>query len=127
MACVLKARKINLGIDKFTFYQKVNLRRVCLLAYSDICNNSRVSPKHCNLRVHNQSLMGHCVGCWGEVIINYKKGGIGKRQYMESYLTKKNHIRALKISGGIGGGQQRRGGIWGGRLYNFTTGKNLLT
>ena len=36
--------------------------------------------------------------------------GIRKR---ESSIIKKKHIRGLKISGGIGGGGQQRGGIGG--------------
>ena len=41
-----------------------------------------------------------------------KNGDIGKG-VIYNFITKKKKIRVLKISGGIGGGSQRRGGIEG--------------
>ena len=43
--------------------------------------------------------------------------GVGKRRLRESYITKKKHVRDLKISGGIGGRPSTEGMYWGGRLY----------
>ena len=36
------------------------------------------------------------------------------KEFLYKYITKKKQIRDLKISYGIGGGGQRRGGIGGG-------------
>ena len=70
-------------------------------------------------------MSGQCLLEWNGLIIfiqstlkhrrsrDWRKTAVLENDSKKSHLIRKKHIRDLKISGGIGGGGQRRGNIGG--------------